>query len=240
MTKYLESLGDAKDCADTEIDDIVYDLEVGGMLRIMWAAPIFSIMGFNKSPLHLGWAFLHYSKAAYNIFEQCKTDTSLKKKVIEQGIAKIFTDRLLELGIKPIQMTPQQYEKHWDLFGKLGPSFSGPFLPDDPEPEGEDKEKVEPKPNEGISSLQQATLKFYESTGADLKALFDKFDLNNSGDIDFNELLGAAAMCGVGYANLEDAKKAFEILDSDGDGAIDFDEFKAFLKKKRRKTVRAA
>ena len=56
VTTYLESLADAKSFSN-QVDDIVYDLEVGGMLRILWAAPIFAILGLNKAPHQLGKPF---------------------------------------------------------------------------------------------------------------------------------------------------------------------------------------
>lgn len=226
---YLESLADASSFTQ-DIDDVVYDMEVGGMYRMLFCIPILAILGLNGSPANVSWALLHYVRCATNIFEKCKTDADLKKNVIEQGIAKVYIDRLLELGMKPCELTPDQYKEHWDMFGAFGPACSGPILPDDPAPGAEEKEKVEPKTTDShISSFQSAAMKFHESTGADIKSLFDKFDTNSNGLIDFNELLGAAAMCGVGFKTIEPAKECFTALDVDGDGNLDFEEFKKFI-----------
>ena len=153
----------------------------------------------------------------------------MKRRVIEEGVAKVFTDRMLELGLKPVNLTPEEYKENWDIFGSLGPAFSGPFLPDDPAPEGEEKEKVEASTSGNVSEFQTAALRFHESTGADLKSLFDKFDSNKNGSIDLMELMGAAAVCGVGFKSMDEAKEAFSELDEDGDGGVTFSEFSRFL-----------
>lgn len=228
VTSYLEALGDDELCK-TAVDDILYDMEIGAMIRVLWVAPILGVLGYNNAPAHGGWAYLHYSRAGCNIFEKCKADKELKQRVIEEGVAKIFIDQMLKLGLKPCDLTIEQYKEHWDVFGNVGPAFSGPFLPDDAAPEGEEKEKVEPEPSDKISGLQAAALRFHDSTGADIKSLFDKFDTNKNGSIDLQELLGAAAMCGAGFKNMDDANEAFASLDEDGDGAITFDEFTNFL-----------
>ena len=134
-----------------------------------------------------GWALLHYWRAALNIFEQCKTDPALKKQVIELGIAKVYTDRLLAFGMKPMELTREQYKENWDMFGKLGPAFTGPYAEDDPEAGEDDKKKVEPEITDHVSSFQAAALRYYEDSGDNLKGLFFKFDTDNSGSIDFQE-----------------------------------------------------
>ncbi|KAL9191276.1 hypothetical protein ACHAXT_000982 [Thalassiosira profunda] len=229
VATYLEALGDPE-FSKTNVDDEVFDLEVGGMIRILWAGAVLAVLGFNNSPVHLGFAFLHYTKAAVNIFEQCKKDSVLKKKVTEEGVAKVFCDRVLELGLTPVVgVTPEQYKEHWNICGDLGPAFNGPFLPDDAAP-GEE-EKKEAALNSGHNtSLLEAALRFHDSTGADIKALFDLFDTDKSGGIELLELMNAAVMCGAGFKSMQEAEKTFSELDVDGDGNITLEEFKGFLK----------
>lgn len=165
VATYLEALGDPE-FSKTNVDDMVFDLEVGGMIRILWAGAVLAVLGFNNSPVHLGFAFLHYTKAAVNIFEQCKKDSTLKKKVLEEGVAKVYCDRVLELGLTPVVgVSLEQYKEHWNICGDLGPAFNGPFLPDDAAP-GEEEKKEAALNSGNNTSLLEAALRFHDSTGA--------------------------------------------------------------------------
>ena len=57
-----------------------------------------------------------------------------------------------------------------------------------------------------------------------LEKAFRTFDKDGSDSLDEEELHQAYESCGLGTENL---KKAIKLLDTNGDGVIDLDEFKA-------------
>ncbi|MED6197313.1 hypothetical protein PIB30_055509 [Stylosanthes scabra] len=58
----------------------------------------------------------------------------------------------------------------------------------------------------------------------EMKWVFEKFDTNKDGKISLQEYKAAAKALDRGTGDAE-AMKAFELMDSDGDGFIDFNEF---------------
>mmetsp|Transcript_81340 Transcript_81340/g.226499 ORF Transcript_81340/g.226499 Transcript_81340/m.226499 type:complete len:518 (-) Transcript_81340:138-1691(-) len=62
----------------------------------------------------------------------------------------------------------------------------------------------------------------------DLKAAFMKFDSDNSGSINISELQNAMKILGV-KCNQNSAKKVLDIMDKDGNGTIELDEFINFF-----------
>ena len=61
---------------------------------------------------------------------------------------------------------------------------------------------------------------------ADLRAIFERFDLDNSGSLDMEELKQACLAAGL-PADDETIRMTMEALDTDGDGVVSVEEFKA-------------
>jgi len=64
-------------------------------------------------------------------------------------------------------------------------------------------------------------------TDAELEARFDEFDLDANGRIDESEFGRLLKALGVEFSP-EQQLIAFTAIDVDGDGSIDFDEFRAW------------
>lgn len=230
---YIDGLGEAaKQFSRNDINDVLYDMEVGAAIRLLLLTPIMTPLGFNHSPQYVEYCFRFYARSYYNIFKAAKADEALKQPVIGEGVVNIVTKGLREAGIEEGHMTTiEQYEAHWNLFGSLGPSFSGPFTPDDAPLSPEDTlPHAEAGGAKHYSSFESAALRFYESTGADIAKVFNTFDTDNSGFLDLHELMACAVACGTGFSNMADAEATFASLDSDNDGKVSLDEFKSFLK----------
>jgi len=228
---YLDELGaEAQKFSRNEIEEVVLDMEVGVALRLLWVGTVVIPLGFNNSPLYMGWCFVFYARAALNLFDAAETDEVLRDRILEEGVISIITSALLEKGLTPLDMSREEYRAHWDLFGSLGPAFTGPFVPDDAPPSAEDLLMEQTAgAAKHYSSFESAALKFYESTGADVATVFDRFDSDKNGYIDLQELMACAVVCGTGFTTMADAEAALAKVDSDGDGKISLTEFKSFL-----------
>eukprot|EP00933_Yihiella_yeosuensis_P040156 TRINITY_DN34374_c0_g1_i1.p1 TRINITY_DN34374_c0_g1~~TRINITY_DN34374_c0_g1_i1.p1 ORF type:complete len:532 (+),score=123.88 TRINITY_DN34374_c0_g1_i1:84-1679(+) len=64
----------------------------------------------------------------------------------------------------------------------------------------------------------------------EMRAIFDKIDLDHGGTLDLGELECAARELGVSCSK-NSLKKVFKMIDLDGSGEIDFEEFKIFFGK---------
>ena len=225
---YIDQMGDAaKDFTRNTVDEVVYDMEIGNMMRtVQFMCPITAPLNFNVTPLRLGWQFLHLGKAGFNLLEKAKTDDSTKQAIMEKGLAQIVIDKLVEAGCTPAAMSAEQFEQQWDVCGNLGPTYSQAMAQDDTPPSTEGAQEPEPS---SMSSFQAATLRYHASTGADLTAVFQKFDLDADGLIDVYELMRVAMVCGAGFKDMTEAEEAMVALDTDGDGKLGVEEFKQLL-----------
>ncbi|XP_076925757.1 calcium-binding allergen Ole e 8-like [Bidens hawaiensis] len=66
---------------------------------------------------------------------------------------------------------------------------------------------------------------------SDLKEAFKLYDLNNNGVISANELQQILSRLGENYT-VENCANMIKSVDSDGDGFVDFEEFKKMMSKK--------
>jgi len=122
---YLEGMVGVRGVTRTEIDEIVFDMEVGVAIRSNFFAVLMIPLGLNRASCgYAGWVFVYYAKQYLNIFEAAKTDAHLKQRVLEQGAEGVVRSKLLELGTAPLKMDRTLFEAHWDAFGALGPNFS--------------------------------------------------------------------------------------------------------------------
>lgn len=71
-----------------------------------------------------------------------------------------------------------------------------------------------------------------------IEDLFHSFDVNKSGYIDYDELRLCMKHFGVPFKSEEEALIAFNAIDKNGDGKIDFDEFMNWWKRLRRRETR--
>ncbi|XP_073274942.1 probable calcium-binding protein CML18 [Primulina huaijiensis] len=65
-------------------------------------------------------------------------------------------------------------------------------------------------------------------THQQLQQIFNKYDANGDGKISLQELTAILTSLGSATTAADEAARAMSELDSDGDGFIDFNEFKAF------------
>ncbi|XP_044507503.1 calmodulin-like protein 30 [Mangifera indica] len=63
----------------------------------------------------------------------------------------------------------------------------------------------------------------------EMRSVFDKFDTNKDGKISRQEYKAALHLLGKGVAETE-AAKSFQLVDTDGDGFIDFKEFMEMMR----------
>jgi glycerol-3-phosphate dehydrogenase len=68
-----------------------------------------------------------------------------------------------------------------------------------------------------------------------IEDLFHSFDINKSGYIDYDELRLCMKHFGVPFKSEEEALVAFNAIDKNGDGKIDFDEFMRWWTRLKRK-----
>ena len=59
----------------------------------------------------------------------------------------------------------------------------------------------------------------------ELRGIFDSFDVNGDGKLDFKELLGQMTQMYDGARAKQECKRIFEVCDINNDGEIDFEEF---------------
>lgn len=64
-----------------------------------------------------------------------------------------------------------------------------------------------------------------------VRQVFEKMDLGNTGYIDLTEFMDCCTMLEMPFKNRETAKKAFETIDLNADGKIDENEFVAWWEK---------
>ncbi|XP_057481422.1 calmodulin-like protein 30 [Actinidia eriantha] len=81
-----------------------------------------------------------------------------------------------------------------------------------------------PRDRERQRSSPNLSNQVFQTNVAEMKQVFDKFDTNKDGKISREEYKLAIKDMGEGNAEKEVAK-AFQVLDADGDGFIDFKEF---------------
>lgn len=58
----------------------------------------------------------------------------------------------------------------------------------------------------------------------ELREKFEEFDISDTGNIDYSEFIRLLEAVGPSPTE-EEAALAFSVIDSDGDGAVSFDEF---------------
>ena len=75
------------------------------------------------------------------------------------------------------------------------------------------------------AELALASMKDHISDDTQLRALFDKCDLDKSGFLDLQEVCLVCRELGT-VLNNEELKAALTLLDSNGDGNISYEEFK--------------
>eukprot|EP01052_Picozoa_sp_SAG31_P008083 SAG31_NODE_399_length_16247_cov_19.137540_11_plen_526_part_00 len=85
-------------------------------------------------------------------------------------------------------------------------------------------------------ALRTALLSQFNDLPMSLQDVFDKYDIDNSGSLDKEEVSHAAAMLGL-VIGTNDIDRTFAEMDTDGDGTISFSEFNAWwLTEKTRRT----
>ena len=83
-----------------------------------------------------------------------------------------------------------------------------------------EKQKFTPPPSGAPASIKALNAEQMEA----LKEAFAKFDIDGSGDIDAEEIVGAMSNMGV-KVTLAEATKMIQEVDQDGNGKLDFTEF---------------
>lgn len=73
---------------------------------------------------------------------------------------------------------------------------------------------------------------------ADLHSLFEAFDTDGNGYVDFEELKTMAGQMGTPFKSEAEAKKTFESMDTNSDGRVTEEEFVTWWHKKERSVLR--
>ena len=167
---YIDTLGEAVtgQFKRAPVDEVVFDMEIGVVLRLLWMVHIMTPFGFNSQPKCTGWGCLYFAKAATDILAKAATDAALTQKVLELGVCGVVAEALVAKELPLLGMSDEQYGSVWNLFGEGKPAFPGGPFPDDPPPPAAAAEK---KATEQDNSFRAATLEYHKSTGADLDSV---------------------------------------------------------------------
>lgn len=239
----IDNTPGAADFSRNSVDEVVFDMEVGRAMRGYWLTCLLIMFlgpraGYD-APMFLVWKYLWNAKMMIDLLTKAKSDPDLQAAILEKGIDGYIVD---DGG--DVQDVPASFWTHsggaramWEKYGKTVPVMlpsaeacngGALFTPGNLDELASSMSVASTKYEYGrlaVKSLLSNGLVNDET----LKAVFDKFDFDESGAINVDELQKLSHCTGISLTD-EQAAETLAKLDKDGNGTLGFDEFAEWLK----------
>jgi hypothetical protein len=191
------------------------------------------------APGFLTWKYLYNTKMTIDLLTKAKNDPTLAAAIVEKGADKFIVDDGGDIFDKPASFWARSggAKTMWEKYDRSTPIA----LPSQEALDGGTLFTADhvsdlatnfscPSNKYAYGRLAIKSLLSSGTVNDDvLKAIFDKFDKDQSGYIDTDELQNLSHCTGISLT-YDQAVETLAKLDTDGDGKLEFEEFAAWLK----------
>jgi len=202
------------------VQDYGVSMDVAEHLASTYGIHAFEVLNEGKEPRGGNALIAGYPYLEREIEYACKHEMAnsitdmltvrMRLAFLDSFAAQIVTPRVADIMAKTLGWSNQRKKQELEAAEKVLGNFGGPV-----------PSKV--KAADAIHSIED---------------LFNSFDVDKNGYIDYDELRLCMKYYGLPFKNKDEAMKAFKVIDKNGDGQIDLNEFMIWWKGLRRLQTR--
>ena len=225
------------------MDQVVFDMEVGRAMRGYWITCLLILFlgprAAYDAPMFLVWKYLWNAKMMFDLLTKAKTDPDLQAAIVAKGVDRFIVDDGGDLQDVPASFWAQSggARAMWEKYGTNVPAVlpsaeacngGALFTPGNLDELASGISVANTKYEYGRLAVKSLLTNGLVNDEA-LKAVFDKFDHDESGAISVDELQKLSHCTGISLT-AEQAAETLAKLDTDGNGTLGFDEFASWLR----------